>query len=81
MARASLWFTMAGVAAISIATPLVSQSNFAKWFSFPNNMQLLPIPAATHLLFGENYRSLQRLPVPLGREPATIWRNSSIVNS
>jgi cytochrome d ubiquinol oxidase subunit II len=66
-ARASLWFTMAGVAAISIATPLVSHSIFNKWFSFPNIVLLLPIPAATLVLFGVIYRSLQRLPVRLAQ--------------
>jgi len=66
-ARASLWFTMAGVAAISIATPLVSHSIFNKWFSFPNIVLLLPIPAATLVLFGVIFRSLQRLPVRLAQ--------------
>ncbi|UUZ78396.1 cytochrome d ubiquinol oxidase subunit II [Polaromonas sp. P1(28)-13] len=66
-ARASLWFTMAGVAAISIATPLVSQSIFAKWFSFPNIVLLLPIPAATAVLFAVIFRSLQRLPARLAQ--------------
>jgi cytochrome d ubiquinol oxidase subunit II len=66
-ARGSLWFTMAGVAAISVATPLVSPTIFAKWFSFPNIVLLLPIPAATAVLFGVIYRSLQRLPVRLGQ--------------
>ena len=64
-ARASLLFTMAGVAAISIATPLVSPSIFAKWFSFPNIVLLIPIPAATAVLFAVIFRSLQRLPVRL----------------
>ncbi len=66
-ARASLLFTMAGVAAISIATPLVSHSIFVKWFSFPNIVLLLPIPAATAVLFAVIYRSLQRLPVRLAQ--------------
>ncbi len=66
-ARASLWFTMAGIAAISIATPLVSPSIFAKWFSFPNIVLLLPIPAATAVLFGVIFRSLQRLPTRLAQ--------------
>jgi len=53
------------VAAISIATPLVSPSIFAKWFSFPNIVLLIPIPAATAVLFAVIFRSLQRLPVRL----------------
>ena len=66
-ARRSLLFTMIGVAAISIATPLVSASIFAKWFSFPNIVLLLPIPAATMVLFAVIFRSLTRLPVRLGQ--------------
>lgn len=66
-ARRSLMFTVAGIAAISIATPLVSPSIFAKWFSFPNIVLLLPIPAATAVLFAVIYRSLQRLPVRLAQ--------------
>jgi cytochrome d ubiquinol oxidase subunit II len=64
-ARGSLWFTAAGVAAISIATPLVSQRIFDKWFSFPNIVMLLPIPAMTVALFVVIARSLKRLPTRL----------------
>jgi cytochrome d ubiquinol oxidase subunit II len=64
-ARGSLWFTAAGVAAISIATPLVSPRIFDKWFSFPNFVMLLPIPAMTVALFVVMARSLKRLPTRL----------------
>ena len=66
-AKYSLLFTIAGIAAISIATPLVSSSIFAKWFSFPQIVLLLPIPAATAVLFAVIFRSLQRLPVRLAQ--------------
>ena len=66
-AKASLFFTMAGVAAISLATPLVSPSIFAKWFAFPYIVLLLPIPVATSVLFAIIYRSLQRLPTRLAQ--------------
>ncbi len=66
-ARVSLVFTMAGIAAISIATPLISPSIFAKWFSFPNIVLLVPIPAATAVLFAVIFRSLQRLPIRLAQ--------------
>ncbi|MHB1200067.1 MAG: cytochrome d ubiquinol oxidase subunit II [Polaromonas sp.] len=66
-AKGSLLLTMAGIAAISIATPLVSPSIFAKWFSFPNIVLLLPIPAVTAVLFAVIFRSLQRLPVRLAQ--------------
>lgn len=66
-ARGSLLLTMAGVAAISLATPLVSQTIFDKWFSFPEIVLLLPIPVATAVLFWVIYRSLQRLPTRLAQ--------------
>ena len=61
-AQNSLWWTGAGVLAISIATPWVSQRIFDKWFSFPNLLMLLPIPAVTVVLFFVIHRSLMRLP-------------------
>jgi cytochrome d ubiquinol oxidase subunit II len=66
-ARGSLLLTMAGVAAISVATPLVSPAIFDKWFAFPNIVLLLPIPVATAVLFWLIYRSLQRLPTRLAQ--------------
>jgi len=66
-ARGSLWFTAAGVLAISLATPLVSTRIFEKWFSFPNVILLLPIPAVTLTLFIVIARSLKRLPTRLAQ--------------
>ena len=66
-ARRSLWLTGLGVAAISIATPLISPQIFDKWFAFPNVVLLLPIPLVTLALFGIIWRSLQRLPVRLAQ--------------
>ena len=66
-AQGSLWLTAAGVAAISMATPWVSQRIFDKWFSFPNVVMLLPIPAMTVALFVVIARSLRRLPVRLAQ--------------
>lgn len=66
-ARASWAFTAAGVAAISLATPLVSSRIFDKWFSFPNVVMLMPIPAMTVVLFFVMARSLKRLPTRLAQ--------------
>src|SRR3990167_322238 len=66
-ARGSLLLTMVGIAAISIATPMVSQPISDKWFSFPNIVLLLPIPAATAVLFAVILTSLQRLPARLAQ--------------
>jgi cytochrome d ubiquinol oxidase subunit II len=67
-AQRSLWLTAAGVLAISVATPWVSSRIFDKWFSFPNVLMLLPIPAMTLVLFGAMARSLARLPVRLAQD-------------
>ncbi|MFO1194683.1 MAG: cytochrome d ubiquinol oxidase subunit II [Rhodoferax sp.] len=67
-ARSSLWLTAAGIGAISLATPLVSARIFDKWFSFPNLVMLLPIPAMTLVLFYMIARSLARLPVRLQQD-------------
>lgn len=64
-ARASLWMTALGVMAISVASPLVSERIFDKWFSFPYVLMLFPIPLATVVLFAVIDRSLSRLPVRL----------------
>jgi cytochrome bd ubiquinol oxidase subunit II len=64
-ARNSLWFTAAGIGAISLATPLVSPAIFAKWFAFPYLVLLMPIPLATLALLLITWRSLSRLPVRL----------------
>ncbi len=46
-ARGTLWLTAAGIAAISIATPLVSERMAERWFSLPNLFFLLPVPIIT----------------------------------
>lgn len=66
-ARHSLWLTAAGIAAVSVATPLISPRIFEKWFGLPWLFFLLPIPLATAVLFFIIERSLKRLPVRLGQ--------------
>jgi cytochrome bd ubiquinol oxidase subunit II len=61
-ARGALWLTALGIAAVSLATPWVSQEIFDKWFSLPYIVLLAPIPLATALLFFITDRSLRRLP-------------------
>ncbi len=61
-ARIALWFTALGVVAISLATPLLSERIFAKWFSLPYIVLLAPVPLATATLFFIVERSLRRLP-------------------
>ncbi|TWG81876.1 cytochrome bd-I ubiquinol oxidase subunit 2 apoprotein [Cupriavidus gilardii J11] len=60
--RRCLWLTGVGVAAISVATPLVSERIFDKWFSLPNIILLAPIPLITIALFIVVDRVLRRMP-------------------
>jgi cytochrome d ubiquinol oxidase subunit II len=69
-ARASLWLTGLGIAAVSLATPLVSARIFDKWFTLPHLLMLSPIPLLTALLFLACERSLKRL---ANGEPGRIW--------
>ena len=64
-ARNALWLTMLGVAAVSIATPVISSEIFNKWFTLPYVVMLLHVPVATVLLFFIIDRSLRRLPTRL----------------
>ncbi|PHV13161.1 cytochrome d ubiquinol oxidase subunit II [Chitinimonas sp. BJB300] len=61
-ARKSLWLAAAGVAAISVVTPMVSSDIYNKWFSLPNALLLAPIPLMTAALFVVIQRSLTHLP-------------------
>jgi cytochrome d ubiquinol oxidase subunit II len=49
-ARVTLLMTAGGLVAVSLATPLVSPRIFARWFSFPEVLALVPIPLMTGLL-------------------------------
>lgn len=60
-ARRALWGTAVGLAAVSLATPLVSQSIFHKWFSMPQFILLLEVPLATAVLLLVADRRLKRL--------------------
>ena len=64
-ARGSLWLTGAAIAAVSIATPLVSRVIFERWFSIPNVFLLAPIPLLTAALFLIGEVALRRLPAQL----------------
>lgn len=61
-ARTSLYVTAAGVAAISLMTPMVSHRIFERWFTFPNVLLLAPIPLVTIGLFVVIALALRQLP-------------------
>lgn len=61
-ARRSLWLTFISVALISIATPIVNEEIFARWFHLPNIIVLVQVPLIISVLaIGINY-VLRKLP-------------------
>lgn len=60
-AQHSLALTASGIVAVSIATPMISARIFAKWFSLPNILLLMPIPMFTAALFVLSTVFLRRL--------------------
>jgi cytochrome d ubiquinol oxidase subunit II len=66
-ARIALWLTALGIAAVSLATPLVSRAIFEKWFAIPDVFLLAPIPLATAVLFVIAEVTLRRLPARLAQ--------------
>jgi cytochrome bd ubiquinol oxidase subunit II len=61
-ARKALVGTGAGMAAISLATPLVSERIFRKWFAFPEIILLAPIPLMAGLIMFSLWIFLKRMP-------------------
>ncbi len=61
-ARQSLWGVILGIAAVSVATPLVSPRIFGKWFSFPEILWLAPLPLISGSLIVGLWMMLRRMP-------------------
>ena len=61
-AKSSLLFTALGMAAVSMATPIVSSRIFDKWFSIPEIFLLAPLPIFSTVLFVALYITLKNLP-------------------
>jgi cytochrome bd ubiquinol oxidase subunit II len=49
-ARIGVWATAAGMAAVSIVTPIISPRIFTRWFHLPEIIALLPIPMMSAVL-------------------------------
>jgi len=69
-ARRGIWGLVLGMAAVSLATPLVSPRIFAKWFSFPEIVLLVPLPVMSALLIVLVWIALKRLPT---RDDSFAW--------
>lgn len=61
-AKGGIWGLVLGIAAISLATPLVSGRIFDKWFNFPEAFYLSPLPLLSGLLIIWLWRMLHRMP-------------------
>jgi cytochrome bd ubiquinol oxidase subunit II len=62
-ARLCVWLTAAGLALVSLATPIVSPRVFEKWFSLPNVLLLAPIPIASGALLVGLELLLRKMPL------------------
>lgn len=62
-ARRTLWLAAAGMIAVSVVTPLVSERISAKWFELPYLELLAPIPIAASGLFAIVWYALRHLPL------------------
>ncbi|WP_170937384.1 MULTISPECIES: cytochrome d ubiquinol oxidase subunit II [Rhodomicrobium] len=63
-ARIFVWLTALGLALVSLATPIVSERIFEKWFSLPNILFLAPIPLLAGGLIVGLELLLRRMPMP-----------------
>ena len=61
-ARGGIWGLVIGIALVSIATPLVSDRIFDKWFAFPEFFLLAPLPLASGFLIALLWYGLRHLP-------------------
>ncbi|MEM5468057.1 cytochrome d ubiquinol oxidase subunit II [Celeribacter marinus] len=66
-AKGGIWGLVAGIIAISIATPFVSARIFDKWFSVPTAFYLAPLPIISVLLVVFVWWQLARLPLNYDR--------------
>ncbi|MCO5064110.1 MAG: cytochrome d ubiquinol oxidase subunit II [Rhizobiaceae bacterium] len=66
--RSALVFTVFGMVAVSIATPLASPRIFDRWFLFPELLYLSPLPILSAILFLLLWRKTFQLPRPDGRQ-------------
>ena len=61
-AKTAVIGVVAGFAAISIASPLVSERIFAKWFSVPEILLLAPLPFMSAMLVAAVWFTLRHMP-------------------
>ncbi|MEL7099473.1 MAG: cytochrome d ubiquinol oxidase subunit II [Pseudomonadota bacterium] len=69
-AKGGIWGMLLGVAAVSIASPLVSPRIFEKWFAWPEIVLLAPMPLIMGALVWVTWLSLRHLPA---KNDAFAW--------
>jgi cytochrome d ubiquinol oxidase subunit II len=69
-ARGGIFGTVLGLGAVSLASPLVSQRIFDKWFSVPEVFLLAPLPLFSAALIAVLWAVLRRLPT---RDDSFAW--------
>lgn len=62
-AKGGIWGLVLGLGGVSVASPLVSERIFDKWFSFPEMMFLAPLPIMSFALIALIWVMLRRLPM------------------
>lgn len=67
-ARRSFWGVVAGLLAVSVATPLASPRLWHKWTDMPLVLWLAPLPIVSILVLAWVWRVLDRLPLPGDRQ-------------
>lgn len=77
-ARSGLWGLLLGIAAISLATPAVSDRIFGKWFGLPQTLYLAPLPIISAVLLVLLWRSLG---ARNGLHGWHIWRPFGLIMS
>jgi len=60
-AKGGIWGLVLGMGSVSVATPLVSERIFDKWFRFPEIVALAPLPLMSGLLVALLWLALRRL--------------------
>lgn len=80
-AKTTLGLAVLGLGAVSIASPLVSERIFDKWFSVPNVFFLMPIPVIAGVLLIVLYRMLKNMPYPDDRRASIPFLMSMAVFS
>jgi cytochrome d ubiquinol oxidase subunit II len=61
-ARGGVWGVVLGMGAVSVATPMVSDRIFDRWFSLPEMLFLAPLPVMSGLLVAGLWLALRHLP-------------------